>query len=72
MLGLSFEAECPLSSLVQREYPRRAPRFISVVIPTRNRVELVLDAIKTGTAQNYQDYEICIFDNASQKPVADA
>ncbi|MGY5810826.1 glycosyltransferase family A protein [Rhizobium sp. LEGMi198b] len=47
-------------------------RFFSIAIPTHNRLDLVLDAIKTVTHQNYDNWEIVVFDNASREPIADA
>ncbi|WP_316189683.1 glycosyltransferase family A protein [Bradyrhizobium sp. SZCCHNS1054] len=45
-------------------------RFFSIVIPCRDRAELAADAIKTVLGQDYENYEICVFDNASATPVA--
>nr|WP_246800857.1 glycosyltransferase family A protein [Mesorhizobium amorphae] len=47
-------------------------RLISIAIPTHNRLDLVLDAIKTVTHQNYDNWEICVFDNASKSPISPA
>jgi glycosyltransferase involved in cell wall biosynthesis len=41
------------------------PRF-SIVIPTRDRPELLRSAIATITKQEYSDWEIIVSDNASQ------
>lgn len=50
---------------------KRQPLF-SIAIPTHNRLDLVLDAIKTVTQQNYDNWEIVVFDNCSREPVAAA
>ncbi|MFW8646000.1 glycosyltransferase family A protein [Rhizobium beringeri] len=47
-------------------------RFFFDSDSTHNRLDLVLDAIKTVTNQNYDNWEIVVFDNASKEPIADA
>jgi glycosyltransferase involved in cell wall biosynthesis len=44
------------------------PKF-SIVIPTRNRVELVLEALHTIIRQPYREWECIVFDNCSDQPV---
>jgi glycosyltransferase involved in cell wall biosynthesis len=41
----------------------------SVVIPTHNRVDLLLDAVHSVTSQTYSDWELVIFDNCSDRPI---
>jgi glycosyltransferase involved in cell wall biosynthesis len=48
----------------------KAP-LISVVIPTRGRLDLVLEAVKTVVAQSYANWELIVFDNGSQEPLQD-
>lgn len=43
---------------------------ITVVIPTRNRAQLLSRAIKSVLAQTYQDFVIKVFDNASDDDTA--
>jgi Glycosyl transferase family 2 len=43
--------------------------LISIVIPTRDRLDLLAHAIETIIPQKGCDWEIVIFDNASQEPV---
>ena len=40
--------------------------FISVIIPTRERADTLLFAIKTAFDQNSDDYEVIVSDNFSQ------
>lgn len=47
----------------------RLPK-ISIVIPTRSGPELVMDAVHTVVAQNYQNWECVVFDNNSGDPIA--
>ncbi len=51
--------------------PKRKP-LISIAIPTHNRLDLVLDAIRTVTHQNYNNWEIVVFDNASKAAIEPA
>ena len=46
--------------------------FLSVVIPTRNRGHLVVDAIRSVLWQNFDDYELIVSDNCSQDNTAQA
>jgi glycosyltransferase involved in cell wall biosynthesis len=45
--------------------------LISIVIPTRDRIGLLADAIATIIPQNGCDWEIVVFDNASSDPVCE-
>lgn len=42
----------------------------SVVIPTHDRLELLRDAIETVRRQDYVDWELIVFDNASGEDIA--
>jgi glycosyltransferase involved in cell wall biosynthesis len=42
---------------------------ISVAIPTYNRLEYLKECIKSVLGQTFQDFEIFVFDNASEQPV---
>jgi glycosyltransferase involved in cell wall biosynthesis len=46
------------------------PPFFSIVIPTHNRPECLMDALKTIMDQDYSHWEVVIFDNASEQPIA--
>ena len=46
--------------------------FLSVVIPTRNRGHLVVDAIRSVLWQNFADYELIVSDNCSHDDTAQA
>lgn len=41
----------------------------SVVMPTHNRLHLLRDAIETVRRQNFSDWEVIVFDNASSDPI---
>ncbi len=43
----------------------------SVVMPTHNRLHLLRDAIETVRRQNYSDWEIVVFDNASTDAIGE-
>ena len=40
-----------------------AKPFFSIVIPTKNRPELLRDAIRSVLLQNFDDYELIVSDN---------
>lgn len=42
----------------------------SVVIPTHNRLDLLQDAIETVRRQDYENWELVVFDNASTDDIA--
>jgi glycosyltransferase involved in cell wall biosynthesis len=44
--------------------------MFSVVIPTHNRLDLLTDAMETVLRQDYSDWELVIFDNASTDDIA--
>lgn len=53
---------------VRRKLPARAP-LVSLIIPTRNRVELLRTCVESLlTSTRYPDYEILIIDNNSDDP----
>jgi glycosyltransferase involved in cell wall biosynthesis len=43
--------------------------LFSIVIPTRNRPDLLADAVETIRDQDGADWELVVFDNASSEPV---
>src|SRR5260370_42182074 len=43
--------------------------MFSIVIPTRDRLSLLKDAIETVRCQEVADWELVIFDNASTDPI---
>jgi hypothetical protein len=45
--------------------------LITVVIPTRNRLSLVKDALVTLRAQDYDNWNCVIYDNCSDEPVGE-
>ncbi len=47
-----------------------SPR-ISIVLPTRNGLHLVKQALSTIQAQNYSNWECVVYDNASEQPLED-
>lgn len=44
----------------------RERRLYSIVIPTHNRADLLQEAVTTISRQRYQNWELVIFDNASE------
>src|ERR1700751_5709322 len=47
------------------------PPMFSVLLPTKNRLSLLKDAIKTVRHQNYRDWEIVVADNCSSDNIAE-
>lgn len=43
----------------------------SIVIPTRNRLALVKDAVDSVVRQSYANWEVIVFDNGSDEPVGE-
>lgn len=75
LFGVPFSSEVPIEQRADNFNPTPRPqkeRLISIAIPTHNRLDLVLEAIGTVRRQDYDNWEIVVFDNASDKPVADA
>lgn len=71
LLGVNFSNRGPIEKFkwnIKRD--KSKSRLFSIVIPCRDRVDLLADAIKTITQQGYDNIEICVFDNASQTPIA--
>jgi glycosyltransferase involved in cell wall biosynthesis len=64
-LGHKFTKRVPLVAAISHT---KKPK-ISVVIPARNRLNLLKDAIFTVLKQEYQSWELVIFDNASTDPI---
>ena len=46
-----------------------SPELISVIIPTRNRPELLQRAVASVVAQDYRPIQLIVIDNASDPPV---
>lgn len=42
------------------------PPFISIIIPTYNRVDLILKTLQSVFAQTYDDYEVIVVDDGSE------
>ena len=72
LYNVSFDNLRPLSEFVAPRPRSGKDRLFSIVIPTHNRLELTLDAIKTVQAQDYRNWEIAVFDNASTEDVGEA
>jgi glycosyltransferase involved in cell wall biosynthesis len=70
--GVSFDNLRPLSDFTTPLLRSGKARLLSIVIPTHNRLELTIDAIKTVQEQNYQNWEVAVFDNASKEDVSAA
>ncbi len=45
--------------------------FFSIVIPTKNRPELLRDAIRSALWQNFDDFEVIVSDNFNEQPTLD-
>lgn len=45
--------------------------LVSVLIPTNNRPQLLLKAVKSALAQTYKNIEIVITDNSSERILED-
>jgi glycosyltransferase involved in cell wall biosynthesis len=45
--------------------------LFSILIPSRNRLELICHALESISIQNFDDYEIIVSDNASDTPYKD-
>lgn len=72
-LGFDFAQGRLAHTELRRTVPAAAagPVTVSIVIPTRNRNELVRQALHTVLNQAYGHWECCIFDNGSDIPVAE-
>lgn len=46
-------------------------RLFSIVIPCHNRGDLAMQVVQMVLQQEYQNWEICVFDNASEDPLVD-
>jgi len=40
--------------------------FFSIVVPTRNRADLLVNALRSATTQTFDDYEVIVSNNASR------
>ena len=43
----------------------KALPFFSIIMPTYNRANLIIDSIKTAIAQDYQNFEIIVVDDGT-------
>jgi glycosyltransferase involved in cell wall biosynthesis len=73
-LGFSFEKNdrllCgfpPEAEIIKRIQGKDV--FVSIVIPTHNRVALVAEAIETVRKDRKRHWELVVFDNCSQEPL---
>jgi glycosyltransferase involved in cell wall biosynthesis len=41
------------------------PPFFSIVIPTYNRADLILDTLESVLSQTYKEFEVIVVDNCS-------
>jgi glycosyltransferase involved in cell wall biosynthesis len=46
--------------------------YFSIVIPTRNRPQLILDTVISAVSQNYESFEVIVSDNSSDEKTWDA
>ena len=75
VLGVAFQKHVDVKERVNFFKPLpnpKAEKFISIAIPTHNRQTLLMDSIQTILNQNYKNFEIVVFDNASKIPLAEA
>ncbi|MES1180138.1 MAG: glycosyltransferase [Hyphomicrobium sp.] len=68
-VSVPFDDLRPLSDFAKLSGKTSSEPLISIVIPTKNRIALLLDAIETIVRQNYRNWEIVVFDNCSTEPV---
>lgn len=55
------------------EYSAKSPdTLISIIMPTRNRPDVIGDAIVSVIMQSYQEWELVIVDDASEEPATEA
>lgn len=72
LLDIPFGAKHDLHAIVQRDlqaHSRSGSRLFSIVIPCRNRGDLAMQVVQMVLQQDYPNWEICIFDNASETPL---
>ena len=73
ILGIPFSGKHDLYTMVQRDLRSTSgeSRLFSIVIPCRNRGDLARQVVQMILRQDYQNWEICLFDNASETPLAE-
>src|SRR5690606_38951054 len=54
-------------SMTRTGHDRRRPRF-SVVLPTFNRADIVMQAIESVLEQSFEDFELIVVDDSSTDP----
>lgn len=72
LYGVKFDTVRPLAEFTAPSFSSGKPHLLSIVIPTHNRLDLALDAIKTVQGQDYENWEVAVFDNASSEDVSAA
>lgn len=70
LLGIPLSGECDLSLRFAKSSSLRSPKF-SIVLPSHNGGRLVGDAIRSVLSQDYQNFEVLVFDNASSPSLRD-
>jgi glycosyltransferase involved in cell wall biosynthesis len=69
-IGFPFNRGVLELSKGTRSRPQKQEQLkISIVIPTRNRRDLVMEALHTIIRQTYTNWECVVFDNCSEEPV---
>ncbi|WP_238298313.1 glycosyltransferase, partial [Methylobacterium soli] len=62
-------AACPASGILRLHYPRRSTPKVSVIVPTRDKVELLEPCLASLLARTrYPDFEVLVVDNESSEP----
>src|SRR5436305_9177608 len=51
--------------MLLKNYMKAEPVFFSIVIPTYNRADLILETLETVFNQTYKNYEAIVVDNCS-------
>lgn len=70
-MSLSRAAERPSGSAVGSEEGRALRPLVSVVLPTRNRVQLLRAAVQTVLEQTWEELELLVVDDASTDGTAE-
>ena len=69
-VGVTFRSEEPVAW--HPDLKRRSSMLFSICVPTRNRPDLLREAISSALAQDYPDFEVVVVDNASDADTARA
>ncbi|MET0967990.1 MAG: glycosyltransferase, partial [Tardiphaga sp.] len=70
LVGIHFSKKHNVRSVGLQIPSSTGSRIFSIVIPCLNRNKLVSEAVQTVLKQNYTNFDICVFDNASKVPLA--